>query len=230
MEIKTKAIVIGSKDSGDKDKIVTLFCLEKGIIQAKLKGVKNPKAKLKFAKEPFCFGEFLLVQKGDFFTVASAECIDSFYSLSQNYQAFLVASQILKIILRFPVHQEQNVLFLQTLQSLKVLAYDKVDPNIVFAKFVLGVLYSQGYEFSHTNCTSCSGKLGENRWIDFSTGEVLCASCKTDYCTRISYAQSGLIKIINQTDYNQLASLHLDEFNLANVLDLLKKNLERKLA
>ena len=53
MSNKIKGIVISSIDYKDKDKLITIFSLEKGLITAKLTGVKNPKAKMKPLKRFF---------------------------------------------------------------------------------------------------------------------------------------------------------------------------------
>ena len=231
MELKVKAIVISSKDSGDKDKIVTLFCLNSGILQAKLKSVRAMNAKLKFAKEPFCFGEFILSSKNGFFTVVSAECVDSFYSISQNYQKFVEGAEILKIVKQVVLeNQENNNLFVDTLQSMKILAYDNVQQNLVLVKYLLNLFYNEGYEISHYKCINCGNKLGESRFLDLNSGEVVCASCKTDYCLRISFSQSSLLRVISQTKFDKLKTITLSQNNLDNVLSILKKNLERKIS
>ena len=65
-EERLKGIVISAKDFKEADKLLTLFTLEKGIVYAKLVGVKKPNAKLKPAKEIFCFADFDVVSKGEF--------------------------------------------------------------------------------------------------------------------------------------------------------------------
>ena len=50
-ETKVKAIVLGGMDYKEKDKLINLFTLEKGIVTVVFKSVKNPNAKLKSAKE-----------------------------------------------------------------------------------------------------------------------------------------------------------------------------------
>ena len=49
MEEKVSGIVLGGISYGENDKILKLFTLEKGLISAKIKGVKKAGAKLKFA-------------------------------------------------------------------------------------------------------------------------------------------------------------------------------------
>ena len=59
MEEKLSGIVLGGVNFSENDKILNIFTLEKGVISAKIKGVKKAGAKLKFASEPFCFAEFI---------------------------------------------------------------------------------------------------------------------------------------------------------------------------
>ena len=59
MEEKLSGIVLGGVNYGENDKIINVFTLEKGVVSAKIKGVKKAGAKLKFASEPFCFAEFV---------------------------------------------------------------------------------------------------------------------------------------------------------------------------
>ena len=63
MEFKADALVLRAADWGEYDKIVTLFTAERGKLSAALKGVKRAGAKLKFAAQPFCFAEFVFVEK-----------------------------------------------------------------------------------------------------------------------------------------------------------------------
>ena len=57
---KIKALVLRAADFKENDKLLLLYCGEYGKITASIRGVKKPGAKLKFAAEPFCFGEFML--------------------------------------------------------------------------------------------------------------------------------------------------------------------------
>ena len=65
MEEKLSGIVVGGVNYGESDKILNIFTLEKGMVSAKIKGVKKAGAKLKFASEPFCFAEYVFSKSGD---------------------------------------------------------------------------------------------------------------------------------------------------------------------
>ncbi|MGI5841762.1 MAG: DNA repair protein RecO [Christensenellales bacterium] len=229
MELKTKAIVLKSAVSGDKDVLVTLFCIDYGIIKAKLRSAKGEKAKLKFAKEQFCFADFVIAEKNGFYTIIQADVIDTFYSLVSNYDAFMKGSEIFKIVLKVLYqNQANNPLFISVLKSIKTLAYDRVQPNVVLAKFLLELFFSEGYLFSHSTCSNCNQKLGADVYLDFDSGEVLCFSCKTPYSQRVTHELSGILKVISATNYDNLHTLTFDEFNLENVVLLLSRVFEKK--
>ena len=57
---KVKAVVIGGVNVKEKDKLISLYTLEKGKMSVSMKGVRGDKAKLKSAKEIFSFGDFVV--------------------------------------------------------------------------------------------------------------------------------------------------------------------------
>ena len=75
MEEKMSGIVLGGVNFSENDKILNILTLEKGVISAKIKGVKKAGAKLKFASEPFCFAEFIFSKNLDKRTVIGASLL-----------------------------------------------------------------------------------------------------------------------------------------------------------
>ena len=94
--IKVKAIVLSSIDYKEKDKLVTLFTIENGVMQAIMKSVKSDKAKMRFAKEPFCFGEYLIAMPSKIITNVEVE--DNFYVLTKDIDKFYLACAILETV------------------------------------------------------------------------------------------------------------------------------------
>ena len=86
--VKVRAIVLKSSNVRDKDALVCLYSLELGKIFVSMKGVRGEKAKLKFAKEIFCFGEYILEQTKSNFIVTGVDIIDNFYDLSKDIDKY----------------------------------------------------------------------------------------------------------------------------------------------
>ena len=224
MDKKITGIVIKNYNSGDRDKLITIFCPE-GLVYARLKGVSSPKAKLKYAKECFCFAEFVLAGEGKTKVVTSVNLIDSFYDLVKDYDAYEEAIKILMLAKPLMKQDESNpFLFITLIHCFKTLAYSKVQTNVTQIKFLLDLFFNQGYTFESECCVSCGCSLNDDRYLNLSTGEVLCSFCKDQYCEKIDYGVNKVLKIIQDTTYDRLQSLKFGQTVLLNTTSLLLKN------
>lgn len=228
MSNKIKGIVISSIDYKDKDKLITIFSLEKGLITAKLTGVKNPKAKMKPFKEVFCFADFDLITRGNFSVITSAEVIESFYSIVEDIDKYFAGCSILEI-LKIVVKEEKNeILFVETLKTLKTLAFDSVEPQVVVVKFLIKLFETMGYQLSLENCSKCSQRLIGKRYFDFSIGEITCAACKSMNAENIQPIIHSTLRIISITDYDKLKSLKIKKEGVIAALSLLTENFAQR--
>ena len=75
-DIEVTGIVLDAMPYKEKDKLIHIFTIELGLVTGILKGVSSPKAKLKFAGQPFCFGKFDLTVARDFYVVKGVDVID----------------------------------------------------------------------------------------------------------------------------------------------------------
>ena len=95
---KVKAIVIGGINIKEKDKLITIFSLERGKMVVSMKGVRGDKAKLKSAKEIFCFGDFLIEEGKNSSIVTGVDIIDNFYSLTSDVSKYYEGCALLDIV------------------------------------------------------------------------------------------------------------------------------------
>ncbi len=180
MECIVKGIVLGGVTYKDKDKILSVFSLEKGLISCKLIGVLKENAKLKAVKEPFCFAEFVLTGKNsNFYTIPSANIIDSFFDLTADYDKFAVACSVLEIVKKVAMEDNPNeALFIEMLKALKVLTYENVDENVVLMKFLISIFEAMGYALSLEKCACCAENFIGKRFFNLESGDIVCFSCK----------------------------------------------------
>ncbi len=229
MEEKVKAIVISSKDFKEKDKQIVLFSLEKGKVTAFLKGVKGANAKLKFAKELFCFGDYVLTESKVGKIVTSCEPIDMFYDITQNYENFSQGALILDVLNTVVNFNETNTaLFINTLKALKILAYEKVNPHYVSLKFLIGIFEALGYKLSLNKCCCCGGLFVNRRFLCLETGEITCLGCKSPQSIEISNSVHTALRILSTTDYEKLSTIKLVSGSEKEALFLLVQNFEQR--
>ena len=227
MDEKVKGIVVSSKDYKDNDKLLTLFTLEKGIVFAKIVGVKKPNAKLKAVKELFCFAEFDLARKGDFLTITSANIIESFHNLTSDIEKFYAGCLILEVIKTVVKENQSNeLLFLETLKSLQAIAFDNISPNLVKARFLIKIFEAMGYRLSLTKCATCGENFVNKRYFSPSEGSINCPFCKTKDAIEISNLTHSTMRLASETPFEKLKSLKLSPDALETTLNLLVKNFE----
>lgn len=174
---KLSGIVIGGVNFSENDKILNIFTLEKGIISAKIKGVKKAGAKLKFASEPFCFAEYIFSVTGDKRTVIGASLIESFYPVRENIHKYFCAGTVLEFIKKF---YQENMIdetgFLFVINALKEIAYGN---NYLSAlvKFLISALSNFGFKLSLDGCFGCEHDILGKVFFDYRRGAFFCEPC-----------------------------------------------------
>lgn len=226
-EYRVKGIVISSIDYKEKDKLITLFTLEFGKISAVLRGVKNKNAKLKFASQVFCFADFILVRRGEYFTVTSAEQIESFYEITANYEAYLAGQAILEAIhLVLQPNMMMEALFLDVLRCLKELTMQQTQSAVVLTKFLLQVFTYSGYGFSFLECNECKTKLKQELYFNFDLGSVTCKQCAGTNHYEFKPRTFNSLKLIDNADFSQLHSIKVNKADAMEMVQVLHKNFE----
>ncbi len=221
---KVKAIVVSGTKVKDKDKILNLYTLEQGNICVSMRGVRGDKAKLKSAKEIFCFGEFVIEQTKNINIVTAVDIIDNFYDLSKDIEKYYEGCAILDIVDK--LFQEANAqLFIIVIKALETLCYDKVKKYYVLDKFLLDIFNAMGYQFLSNKCSSCNAVLG-NKYFNLDVGEIVCPACKTASCIKVSEACYSALRILNSTSYDKLFSLKLGGMGEVEAYNLLSQNFQ----
>ncbi|MBO7508467.1 MAG: DNA repair protein RecO [Clostridia bacterium] len=225
--IKVKALVLSSCDYKEKDKLVTLFTLENGVMTATLKSVKSSTAKFKYAKEPFCFGEFLIAMPSKVITGVEVE--NTFFEITKNIDKFYIACAILETIKTVVSSFEPNPqLFVESLKAIGTIAYDNVNDKYVLIKYLLSIFSGMGYRLEYDACSVCGQKFSGKRYLNLDFGEVVCTGCKTANCLEISPRTTSTFKILSNTDYDKLGTVKLSGGSDDEALNVLNINFDRR--
>ena len=222
MSTKVKGVVIGGTNVKEKDRIVQLFTLENGKISVSMKGVRGDKAKLKSAKELFCFGDFIIEEGKGINIITSVDVLDNFYAITGDIEKYYEACAIVDIVSKVAVEPNPQ-LFIELIKALKTLCYDDVKKYYVIDKFLISVFRGMGYDFMTDKCSNCGAKL-EARYFNLDIGEIVCPSCKTNLCVPISNSCYGAIRLLNNTEYEKLSSISIGGEGEQKAIDLLSQN------
>lgn len=226
-EIVLKGIVIKSVDYSDSDKIVTIFSAEKGIITARARGVKKPKAKLAFAVQPFAFVEFVLFCRGDFYTIKTATSIDQFFNITSDFDSYILMLACLEVVEKsFKNNEPDSNMFLLVLNSLKAAEYENINPMYVFIKFMLETMKILGFKIEIDVCANCASNISYPYGFSFDFNGLICSKCRKKHDTlEISNGEQSILKHINDSDLSGLSNLKFNSHeDLISVIKLLAKD------
>ncbi|HBP43461.1 MAG TPA: DNA repair protein RecO [Clostridiales bacterium] len=224
-QIKFTGIVLKSVDYKEKDKLITIFSLELGLITATLKSVRQEKAKLKFASMPFCFGEFVATKKNDYLLITECYQIESFYNIISNYQKSVIGFLMLELTSIIMRKEPDDQWFLTLINYLKILEYSDINPNIIAIKFMLNTLNKIGYGLSFDCCSECGLKFNGDVYINLEMGELECSSCKSVNSVKLSRQQFGILKNIDAVSLNNVNTIKQKDDVLVAIRNVLKHNL-----
>ena len=136
MDTKVKGIILKLTDIKEADKLASIFSLEQGIISANFRGIRKEKSKLKSFALPFTFAEFNINQTSNSRVVTSANVIDGFYGLTQNYNKTILGYVLLDILKTIvPVEKPEPDLFVLTPNSLKLIETE--DEYLALTNFII---------------------------------------------------------------------------------------------
>ncbi len=173
-EIKTQAIVIRAVPYGESDMIITLVGVD-GRLTATARGCLKRGAKLRFAAEPFNFGEYVLVGKNGRYTVKECNQLDSFSRLTSDIERYYAGCMILDALGR--LSEEPSVpLFMSALTSLGDLAYSDKDADGVLTGFLLKAISLGGGELNFAHCNVCKCVLDGDAAFSDADG-IVCKHC-----------------------------------------------------
>ena len=224
MSLNLKAIVIRGNNAKEKDKNILLFSLEEGKLWVTFKGVRGDKAKLKYAKEQFCFGDYIVEEGKLNNVVVGVDIIEDFNEIAKDIDKYFEGNAMLEIVekLDFEGTKERYEVFMSLINALKILAFHKVTHLAVLLKFMLNIFEIYGMKLYSEKCSCCGGEFHDNIYINHQIGELVCSSCKTFQSELIGKGEFNLIRLLSSLSYEKLPSF--PEEVGQKTLKLLKKN------
>ena len=214
MDVTTKAVALRSTDYKENDKMVLLYSLEYGKISVQAKGVRKQSAKLKYASDQFCFGQYELVKTNDRFTLKTCDQLESFFALREDIVAYYAACVVAECLVNYTEEgQSEPKVFVATLKALQALV-SGVEPLTVALKFVLDFLRFAGFGLDFSHCVVWE-QQSLKMFLDFSRGGVVCEQCRSADSIPLNPQMVTSLKMLDSLSYDKLK-------NLSCPLDLLK--------
>lgn len=145
----THGFILSSRNSGEANKMLSIYTREMGLVRATCQGIRLHKSKLRFALQDFSYTKVDLVRGKDVWRVTSATNITSFPYARSDRQSLLLIARLSKLIERFcNGEEESNKIFDDFLQALYLLddtSISKETREALELHLVLRIMNSLGY-------------------------------------------------------------------------------------
>lgn len=182
-QINVNALCVRTVDYKDNDRLITLCTIGKGKILAKATGCKKPKAKLRYASSPLCFGEYTLLENNGRYTLTGCEAVDTFNNVSADLEKYYAAFAALEILDKLTAEGDEQgcaELTVLTVNALKDIVYGEKPVYIYLAAFIKDTLFAAGYGLNFESCAISGKPLDSSRvCFDYITGGFVLNSVKS---------------------------------------------------
>ena len=195
-EITHDCLCIRSMDYKENDKLITLYAFGSGKITANCRGVKKPKAKLKYASSILCFGTYYLTGRNGFYTVTGCDQIESFYGLWGDIDKYYPAISAIELLDKFSGDSEiSDNLAASTLQFLKTLCYENIQNiSYFFLKHLYNILTLIGYQITVSSCVKCGKTTGKRAYFSNENGGIIYECCRSYDAVYLTGAQLDILR------------------------------------
>ncbi len=186
----------------ESDRILSIFTIEHGRIDAKARGCRKPQSPLVNVCQPFVFGQFELYTGREKATVNACDIKETFYPIREDYERFSIGSAMLRLCHdAAPENEPNEALFSLLYHALSFLSYGKSDPQDLFCCFLARYLNAIGYRPAITACAQCGRDLRNDAIVRFSPrGGAVCSACVSQGERVSKTALEGMRRMLTMED------------------------------
>ncbi|MBE6038129.1 MAG: DNA repair protein RecO [Anaerofustis stercorihominis] len=213
---KVRAIVIRSRASGEKDRVIKLLCDDGRFINAVAKGAQSLKSKHRASCMLFCLSEFVLTYTGDFAYVSSSEVIKGFFTLQQDIMKMSAASYFCEAVSFCESGQNGESDILYRLLGHSLTETEKMPEEGILTlctSFVLKLCASMGIAPHFDGCSICSQKY-ESYYFSQRYGGVVCGVCpegNMSYYPVLTAMEARYMQFLTYIDLRKISSLEFTD-------------------
>ena len=174
--ITVKGLVVRTIDVKESDRFLNIFTEEMGMVSAYAQSARSYKSRKMAATNQFCYGSFVLMQKGDKYWVKEAELIESFFDIRRTVEGLALSGYIVEVLSYVGITVPERQLLRLALNSLYAIANKMFEIEKIKAAFEIRAMSIIGYMPDVIDCHNC-GKGDGDFFLDVMGGFIECSDC-----------------------------------------------------
>lgn len=232
--LKTKGLIIREVNTGEADKIVTIFTRNRGKISALAKGARRPRSKLAAGTQFLSYCDYILFSGREMYSINSSEVVEPFYEIRNDMARLTYAAHFVDIISDAVQENQSSPRVLQLfLNSLHMLSKTDKDPELIARIFELRFLSIMGFAPFVRGCIICGREDFSSASFSFKKCGFICSNeaCVTNDAFALELSQGAVraIQHIVHSKADELFSFKLSPQVLEELGKVSKRYLRERL-
>ena len=222
---RAEGIVLGRRDLGDADRIVTLFTREFGRRRLVARGSRRPASHLAPSIELFNRVRILGVVGSSLDILSQVEELESHPRLRTDLAAFAAAGWSVELLDGLSEDNEPSLdAYDAVLTFLRGLDLSSDPPELWLTALALILLQLHGYSPELGRCTTCGQPLqpGDHRFASAAGGVVCRADSREHESRPLSVAALKVLRYLAREGFHAASRLRVDADVRAEVRDILR--------
>lgn len=232
--VKVKGVVIKEVNTGEADKVITIFSKDQGKMSAIANGAKKTKSSLSAGTQFLCYCDFVLFKGRSMYSVSSCEIISPFYEIRNDIIKLTYAAHMTDILEDvIQENQPSSKLLKLFLNCLHILTKENRSPELVTRIFELRLLAMQGYMPYVHGCLVCGGGEFSQMAFSFKKCGFICTdkACRSndEYALQLSVGAAKTIFFIVNATLEEAFSFAVSDDVLQEISKVSKRYLKEQL-
>lgn len=180
MKSTTEAVIIGTMNLGEADKIVTFFSLDRGTLRGVARNARKSFRRFGAGLELFTHCRLHLYEREhqDLLRIESADILTQRFSIAGDLDRTAAGAMMLELVRELAPEGERNPSAFLLVNHILNLLETGEDPFFLAGIFQIRFLSLLGYQPKLDVCLSCGGSSRDRRMVFHGMkGGVLCTSC-----------------------------------------------------
>jgi DNA repair protein RecO (recombination protein O) len=209
---KTDGIIIKRSDSGEADRLLTLYTPQLGKVRAVAKGARKMTSRLGGHVELLTLSRFMIAKGRQVDYVTQAEIVRSFVEIRDSLTLVSYAYYLAELIDQFAEGSTENEPLYDLLHNALASLASARNPDLLLRHFELHVLDLTGYRPELHHCLTCRRELeAVTNSFSAAAGGVLCPRCATGQPVRRELTVDVLksLRFLQDNDYSRASRLNV---------------------
>lgn len=171
-------VVVRVRDTGERDRYLSVLTAERGRITLLSKGSHSLRGTQTAVSQLYTYGNFEFYRRGDFNILKGGSVSRSFYRLSQDIDRLNLASYLCEVACELTDEGEPAEEMLRLLlNSFHCIENEVYPQELIKGAFEMRAATLSGYEPDLSCCTACACREAEHWYLDVMNGSLICPEC-----------------------------------------------------